>query len=434
MKKIRKQIKKFLNEIVSEKNKTEFNYDLFIKNILIEETERIDVEKRLKSYTGDIKILGDLLQKLQKGVYLSDEEIEVAKKELEILQNQKNTMNNTPNISKLIKSSKDLQSKVKSLGIKTYKDLIRTDKKILLNTLLKNTKFRIDSPNEAWYQRNIDDLKILRSRFKSSVGNIRWPDGSISTFDEKITEMIDKCKNKDFFGILEKDGDEDVWSITNKLDTNYSNWAEMIEDRQKEGLIFASNYETLILEYFKQRPIDEAITDNELRDKIKDIQKTENISINTFSFAESDIIEAFQDESNLKLKNIFDRLSSTTREGEYVEKNFKELIKDRPKYVEDLHDFSSWGNIVDMVFGIDLIVKLNGTEYAVQVKKDQRHAENKYITIKKLGINYVIIYPLPSGKGKYYFGYISPKQPGGNFTEDFRKLIQSENEENKKGG
>jgi hypothetical protein len=430
MKKIRKQIKKFLNEIVSEKNETEFNYDLFIENILTEETERIDVEKRLKSYTGDIKILGDLLQKLQKGVSLSDEEIEVAKKELEILQKQKNTMTNTPNISKFIRSNRDLQTKVKSLGIKTYKDLIRTDKKILLNTLLQNTKFRIDSPNDSWYQRNIDDLEILRSRFKSSVGNIRWSDGSISTFDEKITEMIDKCKNKDFFGILEKDGDEDVWSITNKLDTNYSNWAEMIEDKQKEGLIFGSNYDALILEYFKQRPIDESITDNELRDKIKDINKKKNIPINTFSFAESDIIEAFQDESSPKLKNIFNRLSSTTKEGDYVEENFKKLITGFPKYVEDLHDFSSWGNIVDMVFGIDLIVKLNGTEYAVQVKKDQRHAEKAFI--RKLGINYVVIYP--SGKGKYYFGYISPKQPGGDFTEDFRKLVQREKEENKKRG
>jgi len=432
MKKIRKQIKKFLNEIVSEKNETEFNYDSFIENILKEETERIDVEKKLKSYTGDIKILGDLLQKLQKGVSLSDEEIEVAKKELEIFQKQKTTMNNTPNISKLIKSSRDLQSKVKSLGIKTYKDLIRTDKKILLNTLLENTKFRIDTPNEAWYQRNIDDLEILRSRFKSSVGNIRWSDGSISTFDEKITEMINKCKNKDFFGILEKDGDEDVWSITNKLDTNYSNWAEMIEDRQKEGLISGLNYDDLISEYFRQRPIDESITDNELRDKIKDIKKNKNVSVNTFSFAESDIIEAFEDESSPKLKNIFNRLSSTTREGDYVEENFKKLITSFPKYVEDLHDFSSWGNIVDMVFGIDLIVKLNGTEYAVQVKKDQRHAENAFI--RKLGINYVIIYPSPSGKGKYYFGYISPKQPGGDFTEDFRKLVQQENEQNKKGG
>jgi hypothetical protein len=430
MEKIRKQIKKFLNEIVSEKSKTEFNYDLFIENILTEETERIDVEKRLKSYTGDIKILGDLLQKLQKGVSLSDEEIEIAKKELEILQKQKNTMTNTPNISKFIKSNRELQSKVKSLGIKTYKDLIRTDKKILLNTLLQNTKFRIDSPNEGWYQRNIDDLEILRNRFKSTVGNIRWSDGSISTFDEKITEMVNKCKNKDFFGILEKDGDNDVWSITNKLDTNYSNWAEMIEEKQKEGLISGLDYNALVLDYFKQRPIDEAITDNELRDKIKDIEKKKNISVSTFSFAESDIIEAFQDESSPKLKNIFDRLSSTTREGDYVEENFKKLITAFPKYVEDLHDFSSWGNIVDMVFGIDLIVKLNGTEYAVQVKKDQRHAEKAFI--RKLGINYVVIYP--SGKGKYYFGYISPKQPGGDFTEDFRKLVQREKEENKKGG
>jgi hypothetical protein len=429
MEKIRKQIKKFLNEIVSEKSKTEFNYDLFIENILTEETERIDVEKRLKSYTGDIKILGDLLQKLQKGVSLSDEEIEIAKKELEILQKQKNTMTNTPNISKFIKSNRELQSKVKSLGIKTYKDLIRTDKKILLNTLLQNTKFRIDSPNEGWYQGNIDDLEILRNRFKSTVGNIRWSDGSISTFDEKITEMVNKCKNKDFFGILEKDGDNDVWSITNKLDTNYSNWAEMIEEKQKEGLISGLDYNALVLDYFKQRPIDEAITDNELRDKIKDIEKKKNISVSTFSFAESDIIEAFQDESSPKLKNIFDRLSSTTREGDYVEENFKKLITAFPKYVEDLHDFSSWGNIVDMVFGIDLIVKLNGTEYAVQVKKDQRHAEKAFI--RKLGINYVVIYP--SGKGKYYFGYISPKQPGGDFTEDFRKLVQREKEENKKG-
>jgi len=339
-------------------------------------------------------------------------------------------MTNTPNISKFIKSNRELQSKVKSLGIKTYKDLIRTDKKILLNTLLQNTKFRIDSPNEGWYQRNIDDLEILRNRFKSTVGNIRWSDGSISTFDEKITEMVNKCKNKDFFGILEKDGDNDVWSITNKLDTNYSNWAEMIEEKQKEGLISGLDYNALVLDYFKQRPIDEAITDNELRDKIKDIEKKKNISVSTFSFAESDIIEAFQDESSPKLKNIFDRLSSTTREGDYVEENFKKLITAFPKYVEDLHDFSSWGNIVDMVFGIDLIVKLNGTEYAVQVKKDQRHAEKAFI--RKLGINYVVIYP--SGKGKYYFGYISPKQPGGDFTEDFRKLVQREKEENKKGG
>ena len=389
-----------------------------IKRVLLETTERVDIENKLKNYKGDVELLKIFSKKIENNLSLSDEEIELVKKQFNTPPKETITMDKK--ISKYIHSNKDLQSEVKNLGIQTYKNLIKTNKKILLNSILENTKFRIDSPNDEWYQRNIDDLTTLGDRFKSSQ-LVRWGDGSRSTFNEKIKEMIGRCEKKDFFGILEKDGDNDVWSITNKIDTNYSNWAEMIEEKQDQGLISGKSYQELVSEYFKQRPINEVISDSELKEKIEKILKRKEVSIKSLSFAEADIIEAFKDEVSPKLKSIFNRLSRTTREGDYVEENFRRLISNRSGVTNDLYNFSSWGNIVDMVFGIDLLVNIGGTDYAVQVKKNPNHATTAFV--RNLDIEYLVIYPLD--EGKYNFGYLSKKSDGENFTKKFKQLVDS---------
>ena len=72
-----------------------------------------------------------------------------------------------------------------------------------------------------------------------------------------------------------------------------------------------------------------------------------------------------------------------------------------------------------MVFGIDLLVNIAGTDYAVQVKKNPNHATTAFV--RGLGIEYLVIYPLD--KEKYNFGYLSKQSDGSNFTEKFKKLV-----------
>ena len=397
-----------------------------IRKILREEVDRMTIEKMVKNYAGNSPFLKDMWVKQEREKEnLNSDELNLIQSELEkegLIKLGKQQINTIlPNIKKEL----TLQSEIKKYGIQTYLDLIKSNKKYLLESLFGDSKFKIGSPSEGWYKKNIDDLNTLKSTFKSTAGDIKWMDKTKSTFEDKINELIKKCVDKDYWGILETENGIDTWSLLNKIDTNYINWGELIKERQENGHLNHGNDKSIIKEYFKQRPVSEALKNNELLKKLDKIEEKNKIKIKTLSYAEVDVLDAFHDIVGPKLEGMFKRITKTTEDGDFIENRFIELIENLDtKYVKDIHNFSTWGNIVDMVFGVDLIANLHGHNYAIQVKKNETHTQNAFI--KKLGIPYILIYPKSLSQAKkYQFEYISNNKHG-NFNSQFNRNIPKE--------
>jgi len=397
-----------------------------IRKILREEVDRMTIEKMVKNYAGNSPFLKDMWVKQEREKEnLSNDEVNLIQSELEKEGLIKLGKQQIKTILPDIKKELTLQSEIKKEGIQTYLNLIKSNKKYLLESLFGDSKFKIGSPSEGWYKKNIDDLNTLKSTFKSTAGEIKWQDKTKSTFEDKINELIKKCVDKDYWGILETESGIDTWSLLNKIDTNYINWGELIKERQENGHLNHGNDKLIIKEYFKQRPVSEALKNNELLKNLDKVEEKNKIKIKTLSYAEVDVLDAFHDIVGPKLEGMFKRIKKTTEDGDLVENLFIELIRNLDaKYVKNIHNFSTWGNIVDMVFGVDLIANLHGHNYAIQVKKDGRHTQNAFI--KNLGIPYILIYPKSLSQAKkYQFEYISNTKHG-NFNADFYKNIPKE--------
>ena len=368
-----------------------------IKKILKEELSQEELFKKILNYYGDDKSIKDLWVKVWRKEPISDTELENAEKLFQEIEKSEKTKKEK-NISSRINSTRSLQTEIKKEGIETYLNLIKSNKKFLLESLILGSKFKIGSPSDKWYETNIDDLEKI-DEFDSTAGIITWADKSKATFEEKIDEMIFKCENKNYWGILETEGDKVIWSLLNKIDTNYVNWGSMIEEKYLENLISGKSDSEVIHEYFKQRPVSQ-ILNTEMMGLLQKTESRKQIKIKTLSLAELDLLESFKDLESIKMKSVFSRILKTTEEGDLVEEKFKELLNNLPENVQNINNFSTWGNIVDMVFGIDLTATINGTTYAIQVKKNKDHAEKAFI--RKLGIPFLAIYPKNKTELKKY--------------------------------
>lgn len=393
-----------------------------IKKILKEELSQEEIFKKILDYYGDDKSIKDLWVKVWRKEPISDTELEKAEKFFQEIEKSEKTKKEK-NISSRINSTRSLQTEIKKEGIKTYLNLIKTNKKFLLESLILGSKFKIGSPSDKWYETNIIDLKKI-DEFDSTAGNIIWADKTKATFDEKIQELIFKCESKNYWGILETEGDKVIWSLLNKIDTNYVNWGSMIEEKYLENLISGKSDSEVIHEYFKQRPVNE-ILNSEMMGVLQKTEFEKQIKIKTLSLAELDLLESFKDLESIKMKSVFSRISKTTEEGDLVEEKFKELLNNLPENVQNINNFSTWGNIVDMVFGIDLTATINGKTYAIQVKKNKDHAEKAFI--RKLGIPFLVIYPKNKTElKKYNFEFIS-NNTHGNFNDEFYRKTKKQN-------
>lgn len=317
------------------------------------------------------------------------------------------------------KEKKALNGLMQELGTKTYLDIIRGNKNILFSKILENKHIKISTPDETWYKENIDNLKDIKKIFKSSLGEISWRDGDYLTYNEKIDKLIQRCVNKEYVGFIEENADRKVWSILNKIDTNYSNWESMINSRLRipgGGEIDGSNRREVIQNYFKQRPLSDVLPPNRLIN-FNQYEKNIGTKINTISYAELDLIEAFGKKNSEKLESIYEKIQFTTKMGDELESKFLTHLRNSKKPDLKIIDFSTPGSIVDTAFGIDCAIFINGVWYAVQVKAGESGKDTaKSAYLHKLGINSISIYE----KDNTFYYYTPSKMSGeNNFNKDF---------------
>jgi hypothetical protein len=222
---------------------------------------------------------------------------------------------------------------------------------------------------------------------------------------------------RDFWGFIE--GNE--WSILNKINTNYTNWSKLIAKRDKDGDLgeYISPKEK-VLNYFKERPIEEIHDLSEFDEEQKRIIKTK---VPTFSFADEDIITILRSAENpdedYDFNKMRNRIMSTTDKGDNAENNFIAWLKLNGIPNSDIRVFSSYGNLVDITFQCDLMVKLNDKWVPIQVKSSDKTTGSKLLNY---GIGGILVYPAPKkircGRWVYLTGTSLPK----SFDEDFLNL------------
>lgn len=326
-------------------------------------------------------------------------------------------MKNKDSIKQQVFKNRYLKDLLNKLGIETYTSLVRSNKKQLLSPIIngKKTNF-VGSPSIEWLNRNDDDLKFFKSHIKDSGQKFAFPDRKGRfTVTQEINKLIDSIENDDFYGILE-DGE---WSILNRLGTNYSNWVVMIEKRDSEGYLEGNNLESKIYEFFKQRPLDDEIFEFS-PETIKNISRFTD----TLSIAEVDIIFAIlvlSKQETEEFEAIRNRIKSTTEKGEAVENKFVNFLK--KNVINDLVNFSSYGNLVDITFQVDLMANINGTWIPIQVKSTKEDAEKS--KIHKYNFGGIAVYPLKQklqcGNWGYYMVQGNFKK-NDSFDKDFLNL------------
>lgn len=388
-----------------------------IRRVILEQPQQYDTIQMIRDYKGSNNFLNDLKEKLMKGKELTEKQllaaIEKLKRDFYGESNMFNAMKNT-----------NYQKKIKQLGTTAYLNLIKTKKRALLKPLSNNYKIVVDKPSEDWVKRNLDDLDFFINNTINSP--------SVHKFDDRIVEVTthaeaEKLKfelNGDkFFGFVEIEGDRKIWSILNKINTHYTNWAKMITKRDLEGDLGDGKLIEKFDNYFRQRPIEEfyeevANLDDGQKSVVKEYAKT-------LSFAEFDIIEAYHNQTDESresasidpLSNIMNRIKKTTDLGDKTENEFINWLMNEKKIpVSDIHNFSSWGNLVDITFQLDMILTLNGNPIPIQVKSSEQSSR-----LLNYDIGGIVVFPTkPKLVEKYgRWSYIRAREYSASFEKDF---------------
>ena len=380
----------------------------FIKTLLKEQEEKYDTLAMLRDYQGSNSKLKDLSLELRVKGKLSSTKIKEA-----ITQFKKEFYE--PTILSSLQFNKQMQSLIMDLGTKAYNDILRSNKRFLLKDL---NKIKIGTPEREWMNRNVSDLRFFKKHITDTDEKFNFPDRDekVSISDE-VTNLLKLLVKRDFWGFIE--GNE--WSILNKINTNYTNWSKLIAKRDKEGdLGNNSGPKDKVMNYFKQRPVEEIHDLSEFDEEQKRIIKTK---VPTLSFADEDIITilraADSPDNDYDFNKMRNRIMSTTDRGDNAENDFIAWLLYNKIPESDIRVFSSYGNLVDITFQCDLMVKLKDKWVPIQVKSSEKTTSSKLLNY---GIGGILVYPAPKkikcGNWVYLTGTSLPK----DFDEDFLNL------------
>jgi len=377
-----------------------------IFKLLREEVDRKELESKIYDWEGPNPKMKELWIKIHRKEPISDEEYKWAQRFFE--KEKESRKSSTDTMLKKVQDYRgggyEQQSEIVKSGITVYHDIIKSDLIIFLNDIFDpKLKIQIGKPSGEWFRANLNDLREFRNSITNYLGNmVKWREGAM-TINDKIEETRKKLQDQDWYGIVEN-GD---WSILNKIDTNYTSWAKDITKRQLNGDLPMGSDMKIIKKYFEKRDVNE-ILPKEWIDTLRKVEKLKKIRIDKISFAHVDFINRFHRDKEDGLTELKNNLMSTTLKGDESEDHFFTLLSNRPQNFHNVKRYALWGNVVDMIFGVDGSAKFADGFKLIQVKSSENLA--KKAIIKNLGIPYVSVYPI-SKKFKFTFNYFSENNP-----------------------
>jgi hypothetical protein len=370
------------------------------ENLDISDDEMVGL---IKNYSGSNKMINDFKKKV---LFLNQkftEKQKEAAKDFFIKEKLSNT------IFAQLDVTTNLGRDVVKSGIDTYVNLIKSGKKHLFKTR-EDLTIKVGTPGPEWIQRNINDLTELKNKLseESLSKTIDLPSGEVTTIKAKVEEILNTLQTDPnaYPGFIEKG----EWSIVNKLDTNYSNWFRILGELDSQGKLKGNSAKQKVENFFKQVPVSELLSPQKV-ENLRAIESEFGVEIPTLSQADFEILREY----NKDFLNIKKRLMSSTERGDKNEHNITGTIKlfsgDAITDSDIIH-FSSHGNRVDQVFGIDMLVYMyvpaKGNEkYWVPIQaKSDKFAANKSILLK-FDIGGIAVFPTKNPEIIGNYGYLT---------------------------
>jgi hypothetical protein len=313
-----------------------------------------------------------------------------------------------------LRNNQKIHDLIKNLGTKTYNQLIRSKKRIMLQN---NEKVKVGQPERNWILENVRDLIFFKKNINDTNKKFDFPDRAIPlTITEECNKLIRQLGARDFFGFVEKND----WSILNRINTNYTNWIKLIAKKDVEGKLVGRTVTDKVNDYFTEKPIETVVDLSEYDSRDRDMIKS---GVPKLSLADFDIISllilADNSESDYDYKRMVERIKKTTEKGENAERQFmSDLISNGiPK--ENIKNFSSYGNLVDITFQCDLMVKFKDEWVPIQIKSSQ----SAYSKLLSYDIGGILVYPAEKKRNCGYWVYDTGKGLPKSFDEDFLGLV-----------
>jgi hypothetical protein len=396
--------------------------DLITRQLRKSLNESLDVSDEelnnlLRSYEGSNNFINDLKGKLVFNKQLTPKQKESGK---DFFIKEKLNQTLLPNLN----PTTDLGKKIIKMGIETYVDLIKSGKKHLFKSR-EDLNTRIGTPGPEWVERNINDLEKLKSNLsrESLTKNIKFPNGVETTIDSIIEDILNRLRTnpESYPGFIEKNGE---WSIINKLDTQYTNWFRLIAEADYYKRLKGVTSEEKVNSFFKQVPVVDLIGSTKF-ENLKIIENLFDVEIPTLSRADFEILKEY----NKDFLNIKKRLLTSSEKGDKVEANIRgglKLFSGGAITDSDIIDFSSPGNRVDQVFGIDMLVNMYQPGFSeekfwvpIQVKSNKDTA--KFSVLLTYGIGGISVAPTNNEEIEGGYGYYTVKD---GTEKSFQKLLQ----------
>ena len=377
-------------------------YKLSINEQLeISDTEVVDL---IKNYQGSVNFINDLKKKVLTNKPLTSAQSNAAK-DFFVREKLSTT------IESQLDPNKKLGKEVIRLGIETYLNIIKSCKKNLFISR-EDLSVRISTPGPEWVRKNIEDLTNLKEKLTDdTLSKVIELPNETTTIRAKIEEIINILETEPnaYPGFIERNGD---WSILNKLDTHYSNWYRILGELDYRKKLFGDTPQKKVENFFKQVPVEQILSPNKV-EIVKEIENALGCQIPTLSQADYEILVEF----NKDFLNIKKRLMSSTERGDRNEINIKgtlKLFSGGAITDNDIIHFSSHGNRVDQVFGIDMLVYMylpsHGKEkywVPIQAKSDKTAANRSMLL--KFNIGGISIFPTKNPEINGNYGYLTVK-------------------------
>jgi hypothetical protein len=373
------------------------------ENLDISDDEMVGL---IKNYSGSNKMINDFKRKaFSLKVNFTDKQKQAAKDFFE-----REKLSHT--ILSQLDPTNDLGKEVIRLGIDTYVSLIKSSKKHLFKTR-EDLTIKVGTPGPEWVKRNVDDLTELKNKLseESLSKKIELPSGEKTTIKAKVEQILETLETDPnaYPGFIENG----QWSIVNKLDTNYSNWFRILGELDLQKKLRGSSGKQKVENFFRQVPVNEILPPQKV-ENLKGIETELGVEIPTLSQADLEILIEF----NKDFLNIKKRLMNTTERGDQNEANITATIKIFSGGAisdNDIIHFSSHGNRVDQVFGIDMLVYMyvpaKGDEkYWVPIQaKSDKFAANKSMLLK-FDISGIAVFPTGNPEIMGNYGYLTVKK------------------------
>jgi hypothetical protein len=212
--------------------------------------------------------------------------------------------------------------------------------------------------SESEIEDNIKGVKILLDNRKISQ----------SSYDYFVKHISDRKL------VYDENGN---WIQVNKLNTNYSDLSQLLTD-----FLFDSASQGGL----SSKQILELINDTSNPEKIKDI----------LIYHKNRLLSKLKEKYSESPEELFDYVGNSTKnseDGERLENEVRDRFLSKPYFDQLLYQGGN-GNFVDMIFSVDLIVRVkNGSVYTIQVKSNEGQVKKFISNTKKNKSVDLVVWP-----------------------------------------